>query len=153
MLDAVRGGHIIVAVLVERAVGSGIGAGEGILAAELVERAIALPRVTRILRNSDVGRLFHAAIGNGLLHLHPDLAGSGIGRNTPSGVFPAKRLLCELVFMALKVCASDGVERIVMNKPQMPRPNDCTELGNSNDGVAVLDFIGRHFELHDVLLI
>ena len=40
-----------------------------------------------------------------------------------------------------------------MSKPQMPRPNDCAALHHSDDGIAVLDFIGGNFELHESIIV
>ena len=151
MLDGITYGMATRGVI-ERIVATrcnGICTGQGILATKLIERAIAFARATRILRNGDVGRLFHAAVGNGLLYLHPDIAGSGIGSNIPNGVFPAKRLVGEFIDLVLEVCAGHSAQHVLWGKPQMPRPNDSPILHHSDDGIAVRDFIGRHFELHE----
>ena len=101
---------------------NGIYTGQGFLTAELIERAIALSRVTRILRNGEdcLCTRCRRNLSFCLSDFHLDAAGSRIGRSTPSGVFPAKRLLCELVFMALRVRASDGAQHVLRGEPQMP---------------------------------
>ena len=121
MLDGITYGMATRGV-VERitALCNGISTGQGILAPKLIERAIALVRATRILRDGDVTHLLATCLTLCLLYLHPDLAGSVIGRTTPSGVFPAKRLVGEFINLVLEVCAGHSAQHVLWGEPQMP---------------------------------
>ena len=96
--------------------------GQGILAPKLIERVIAFALCPVVLRDGEdcLCTRCRRNLSFCLSDFHLDAAGSGISSTFPNGVFPAKHLLCELVFIALKVRASDGVEHILRGEPQMP---------------------------------
>ena len=128
--------------------------GQGILAPKLIERVIAFALCPVVLRDGEdcLCTRCRRNLSFCLSDFHLDAAWRGVAGTTPSGVFPAKRLFGEIISFVLIVPAGSGVERIVVNKPQMPRPNDCAALGDSNHGIAIFNGCGRHFELHEGII-
>ena len=100
------------------------------------------------MRDGDVGDLLYTSITSFLLHLEACYAGLIVGRTLPFAVGKAEGHLGEFVDISLKIGAWNGFEHVVVVEPQVPRPDHSTALGDSDDGVAVLDVCGGHFEVH-----
>ena len=120
MLNAVGDRHWGAGILVESAIGNGIGARHCILAAELVEGGVSLAHVVGVLRDGDVADLLYTSIAHFLLHLDLYTAGRTVGGTFPSGVFKTEGLVGEFIDVVLEVGAGNGVEHVLGREPQVP---------------------------------
>ena len=57
MLNTILDGHVVATFFIERAIWRSIGAGEGVLASELIQSAVTLPHAAIVLRDGDVADL------------------------------------------------------------------------------------------------
>lgn len=120
MLDTIGEGHVVAGILVERTIGNGIRARQGILTAKLIERGVYFLDTAGILRDVDIAKLLDTAVGRELLYLDASYARLGVSTCFPLAVSEAECLFRKAVGFVLEVDHWDGVQHIVMVEPQMP---------------------------------
>ena len=151
MLNTIGNGHVITSILIECSLLYTIHSGESIFATKLIVCRKALTCVDGLLCDGEDTFLGHhgRSLTVGLYHLYFDATWRSVAGAAPSSIFHAEWLLGKIISFVLIVPAGSGVEDIIVDKPQMPRPHHRATFCHSNHSIAILDGCCGHFELYE----